>query len=180
MEKSGPGHTPAEYPLIIERPDLQSWPQRLVSTTLTSLFWLVWMALWLPLITFAGWFLFGWNFRLEMVELGGFDGFFGLLRIYGVVILILAAALLTWAKYNHLRFRGVERRRAFPAVTTDMVADHAGQDEASVSAWRELHGMVVDHDDMGRIVRVVPTPAAVQREEVRERASRAVAVLDAA
>jgi biofilm PGA synthesis protein PgaD len=180
MEKSGPGHTPPEFALIIERPDLQSWPQRVVSTALTSVFWLVWVALWLPLITFAGWFLFGWNFRVEMIELGGFDGFFGLLKVYGVVIVILAATLLTWAKYNHLRFRGIDRRRAFPAVTTAMLAEYAGRDEATVDAWRELHGMIVEHDQTGRVTNVSPAPARAPRGDAATCAQSPAAMLDAA
>lgn len=54
--------------LIIDRPDLQSWRQRAVFGSLTVMFWMLWLLLWLPLITLLGWLFFGFQVNLQMVD----------------------------------------------------------------------------------------------------------------
>lgn len=164
MEKPGPRDTTERSPLIIERPDLQSWPQRALSGVLTTFFWMVWLVLWLPLVTLAGWMFFGWQFKFHMFDLGGGEGFFELIGAYLVVIAAMSITLVAWAKYNHLRFRNVERRKAFPAVTPAMLQARFGQGESVVLAWREQQIVVVEHDPEGRIVSVRPCGDSVSRE----------------
>lgn len=164
MEKPGPRDTTERSPLIIERPDLQSWPQRALSGVLTTFFWMVWLVLWLPLVTLAGWVFFGWQFKFHMFDLGGDEGFFELIGAYLVVIAAMGITLLAWAKYNHLRFRNVERRKAFPAVTPAMLQARFGQEESSLLAWQRRRIMVVEHDPEGRIISVLPRDESVLRE----------------
>jgi len=138
-------------PLIIERPDLQSRTQRAASAFMTALFWLLWVSLWLPLVTLAAWAFFGQRFHLHMVELDGYQGFLGILGVYALVILLMGGGLVTWAKYNHLRFRGVDRRKATPAPTAAVLAAHFGHDKDAIRAWRGARVATVHHDSQGAI-----------------------------
>ncbi|MDI4633871.1 poly-beta-1,6-N-acetyl-D-glucosamine biosynthesis protein PgaD [Pelomonas sp. V22] len=140
--------------LIIDRPDLQTWRQRAVFGALTAAFWVGWFVLWLPAITMAGWLFFGLRFKFHMIDLDGFSGFLGLLGIYALVIVGMGGSLLLWAKYNHLRFRGVERRRDFPVPTLADIATAKGLSEAAILDARRCQIMTVHHDDHGGILRV--------------------------
>lgn len=167
MEKSGPRSAPGATPLIIERPDLQSWQQRFVSRTLTLVFWGVWVYLWLPVITLVGWLAGLQRFHFHMIVLEGYQGFLGLLAIYAVIILAMAGTLIGWAKYNHLRFRGVERRRARPSVSVEALARHVANPVDEIHRWRGAQIAVVHHDTHGGIRSVTVEcdgrlPAAVE------------------
>ena len=155
MEKSGQGHSPRNNPLIIDRPDLQSWQQMLVSRLLTTIFWALWVVLWLPLVTLAGWAFFGLQFHFHFLELDGYAGFLDLLTYYALVIAGLGGALIVWAKYNHLRFRGMDRRKAAVPVTLEALAWPSGHPASELRNWQQLRIMTVHHDAHGRIDHVV-------------------------
>lgn len=141
-------------PLIIERPDLQSGNQRAVFGVLTAVFWLLWVVLWLPLITVFGWVFFGYQFKFHMIDMEGYTGFLGVLGMYALVIVLLGGGLMAWAKYNHLRFRGVDRRKGFaPPTPADLAAIHGRQPE-EVAHWQQMNIVTVHHDGQGRIERV--------------------------
>ena len=137
MEKPGSG-TASPRPLIIERPDLQSRSQRLISTTLTAFFWALWLYLWLPVVALVGW--------------------------YAVCIVALAGSLIVWALYNIFRFRGRERRKARPLVRVGQVAEHVGVEPDTLLAWQRARILHVMHDEAGRIesVEAIAVPSGEQ------------------
>ncbi len=139
---------------VIERPDLQRAGQRTLSGVLTAMFWLLWVILWLPLITLAGWAFFGARFHFQMIALDGYVGFLDVLGLYALVIAGLGGSLLAWAKYNHLRFRGVDRRRGFQPPDTAALAAVHGQADADLERWRTQRIVTVHHRADGRILRV--------------------------
>ncbi|ATE61462.1 poly-beta-1,6-N-acetyl-D-glucosamine biosynthesis protein PgaD [Thauera sinica] len=160
MEKPRSRHTAGKHPLIIDRPDLQTWPQRAVSKTLTTLFWLIWLGLWLPLATLLGWAMFGWQFKVHMFDLGGLERFVDLLAVYAAVIAAMSGSLMAWARYNYLRFRGKDRRRSVGSVPLHALAARAGQSTETVQDWHAMRIMVAHHDANGHIVRVADKTAA--------------------
>lgn len=141
-------------PLIIERPDLQSGNQRAVYGVLTALFWLLWVVLWLPLITLFGWAFFGYQFQFHMIKLEGYVGFLDVLTVYALVIVAMGGALLAWAKYNHLRFRGMDRRKSFAPPTPADLAQVHGRSADEVASWQGMQIVTVHHDEHGRITGV--------------------------
>jgi len=145
-------------PLIIDRPDLQAWQQKAVFGALTAVFWAAWVFLWLPLVTLIGWVFFGYQFQFHMIQLDGYEGFLNLLAVYALVIVAMGGALIAWAKYNHLRFRGVDRRRGFVPPSLDELAAMHMVSAATVAQWRTYSVMTVSHDDNGAITLVVPGP----------------------
>ncbi len=146
-------------PLIIDRPDLQAWQQKAVFGALTAAIWVAWIFLWMPLITLLGWVFFGYQFQFHMLDLDGYKGFLNLLIIYGVVVIGMGGALVLWAIYNHIRFRGVDRRHASAPPTSTEIAAWIDHPSSAVNAWRSYAIMTVHHDDHGGITRVDPSEA---------------------
>ncbi len=144
-------------PLIIDRPDLQAWQQKAVFGALTAAFWLAWVFLWLPLVTLLGWLFFGLRFQLQMIDLDGYKAFMNLLAIYCVVVGVMGGALILWATYNHLRFRGIDRRREMDAPTTMAMGAHINHPGTAIEAWRNHAIVTVYHDAQGGIQSVEPT-----------------------
>jgi len=158
MEK--PGSRTAARPLIIDRPDLQSTPQRVVSTGLTAFFWAVWAYLWLPVFALLGWAFGASRFYEEMVVEHGGAALLDVLGWYALAIGLLAGSLLFWASYNFIRFRGNERRSTGRTTTIDEVAAHAGFEPDALRRWQQARTLRLRHDESGRIesVEIVPLP----------------------
>lgn len=147
-------------PLIIERPDLQVWQQKAMFSVLTAAFWVGWFVLWLPLVTLVAWFFFGYKIQIHMIELDGYRAFGQLLVVYAGVVLVMGGGLILWAKYNHLRFRGMDRRQSLAAPDDEALGVRAQHPAEVVAAWRNYAVMTVRHDPQGRIVSVRPRPVA--------------------
>lgn len=159
MEKPGP--RPAARPLIIERPDLQSPPQRLVSAGLTVLFWAAWVYLWLPVVALLGWAFGVSRFHREMVVEHGDRALLHVLGWYALAIGLLAGALVCWALYNLIRFRGRERRTTRTRVDVAQIAAQAALAPDALQAWQRERVLYVAHDASGRIIAVDTRPAPV-------------------
>ena len=153
MEESGPRHNALKSPLI-ERPDLQSTRQRTLYGALTLAFWAFWFYLWLPVLALLAWMLGVQQAFKYMVVLEGYREVIRLLGIYSLIILLLGGALVLWASYNIIRFRGVERRIAALPVTPKEIGRDFGQDPESVARWQSEQRLYVTHDQDGRIARV--------------------------
>jgi biofilm PGA synthesis protein PgaD len=153
MDQSGPRHPALKSP-IIERSDLQSPRQRTLYGALTLAFWAFWIYLWVPVLALLAWSLGVQQAYQYMVVLGGYQEVIRLLGIYALVILLLGGALVLWAIYNIVRFRGVERRTAALPVTPAEIGRDFGQDPKSVTRWQQEQRLYVTHDETGRIARV--------------------------
>jgi biofilm PGA synthesis protein PgaD len=163
MDEPGP-RPDAARPLIIERPDLQSRRQRVVSTGMTVVFWGLWMYLWLPLVALVGWAFGIERFYDEMIRLDGLGRVLELLGWYALVVAVLAGSLILWATYNYLRFRGVDRRKAPRPVGLDRVAAFARVEPAQLLLWQQLRVMTILHDDDGFIESVEAFSGTPARE----------------
>lgn len=111
-----------DHDLIIERPDLQSWPLVLGSRLITAALWVLYVYLWLPLLTLIGWVLGIKVAYDEMIASGGIDLVFSMWFFFASVIALIGAVLLGWARINLYRFRDMERRRAADRTDTDRMA----------------------------------------------------------
>jgi biofilm PGA synthesis protein PgaD len=158
-------------PLIIERPDLQTRRQRLVYGALTLLFWLLYIYLWLPLITLAGWSFGIWRGYDVLVAQAGYSDLVALLRWYASMIAAFAGTLIVWAMYNLMAFGGRERRAPPPPLAAGEQASYWGVPAGALEAWRRERVLVVRHDPHGRIV-VVEPPAPAAHASVAAEAAR--------
>lgn len=160
MEEPGP--RPAPPDLIIEDPALQSTGQKVLYGTLTVVFWALWIYLWLPLVTLAGWGLGLFQFVDVMGVRDGLRALGQLLWIYLLVIAVMGGALILWANYNRLRFAGRERRTSRLAEhSSPHVARALGKRETVVLLWQNQKTLRVSHHGDGRIALVETGAAAL-------------------
>jgi poly-beta-1,6-N-acetyl-D-glucosamine biosynthesis protein PgaD len=82
------------------------------------------------------------------------------LLIYSVVGLLNGALLIGWAFYNQLRFRGRESRKAIAAVQVEDLGAFCGFPGEDVARWQSERSLVMIHDVGGKLLAVVPKPAA--------------------
>ena len=143
-------------PLIIDRPDLQDWQQKAVYGALTAVFWAIWVFLWLPLITLAGWLFFGYRFQIEMFQFNGYERFVNVLVVYAIVIGVMTGGLMLWALYNNIRFRGVDRRKLTAAPSNTEMGTWAKHPATLLTQWQECSVVTVHHDKDGNIELVEP------------------------
>ncbi len=141
--------------LIIHHPEKQTVNQRWTLRLVTTVFWMFWVYLWLPLISLLAW-IFGIHiFEYEMLERGGYQSLLDLLGIYFAVIFLMGGGLVAWAGYNILRFRGEsERRKPGAAVTMEAQAQHFNVDAGQLEQWRKSQKLIIDHGDNSQITRV--------------------------
>jgi biofilm PGA synthesis protein PgaD len=165
LAQSGSRRPHVRRPLIIERPDLQTGGQRWLYLALTIAFWLFYLYLWLPLITLAGWAFGLWRGYDVFVFQEGYRSLAEILLWYALGISAFSGALVAWAIYNWLRFRGKERRKATRPIGLVEQARYFGVIPYELGAWRRASVVSVTHDPHGRIVAVT----AFARTQVSDR-----------
>lgn len=144
--------------LIIERPDLQSWPLVLGSRLVTGAMWGLYVYLWLPLLTLLGWALGIDSAYEQMVKLGGYQIVLGLWLFFAAVILIMGGLLLGWARVNFYRFRGPDRRQ-LPGLTDGaLMAADFGLEAHQQSTLHSCRRARLDHHPDGSLRRVEINP----------------------
>lgn len=138
--------------LVIDTPSLQSLHQRYASAFFTFIFWVIWIFLWTPLITLLSWLAGGDLFYLQMVELEGYKGLIADFQSFLLVISILGGGLAIWALYNWVRFRGVDRRTAPNAVTTQQLAEFFAVDPQALDRKQQAKYLSIRFDADGNII----------------------------
>jgi biofilm PGA synthesis protein PgaD len=89
--------------------------------------------------------------------------FLDTLENYGLVVLANGAALILWALYNQIRFRGRDRHRAGKSVEASDLSELYGIPVAEIAIWQESRILVMHHDPDGTLVRVTPKdPSQIQ------------------
>ena len=140
--------------LIIDTPHLQSLRQRYGFATLTFIFWIIWLYLWLPLISLFAW-VFGMKiFYYHMIELGGYVGLLQLLGWYAVTIAGIALVFGIWMLINIFRFRGKEKRRPIQHVNDQQVASYFGVDSDYLAPYKSARSVVVHQSPEGQITAI--------------------------
>lgn len=112
----------------------------------TGVFWLLYLYLWLPLITLAMWLLGVNNTLVELyIPEGRVDAY--LLVALPLIALVCAVVLSTWAEYNRQRFKGTDRRKAVESVDIEMLALGLGVSSAVAAAMRAGKHMTLTMSD---------------------------------
>jgi biofilm PGA synthesis protein PgaD len=138
--------------LIIDKPNLQSKRQRVLFGSMTLVFWIIWIYLWLPLLALLGWAVGLKIAYYQMVVQDGLAGLLRLLAFYLTVIAVLGASLLLWAYYNFFRFRGVQRRKAFPVTPIGELGKHYQLPAGVLERWSKAQRLVLHHDAAGKLL----------------------------
>lgn len=147
-----PGSWPQTPRLIIEDPALQTPAQKVLYGTLTVVFWALWIYLWLPLITLAGWTFGVFRFIDIMVVEQGLIALRHVMIFYLITVAAMGGTLVVWATYNWVRFSGQERRAATITENSGpLVAAAIGQAETNVLRWQHAKILLVSHLPDGKI-----------------------------
>lgn len=160
-------------PLIFNRPDLQDTRQRWLHWTLTLLAWVVWVYLWLPLITLVSWYL---GLRIFVREIVVPDAATMLSTgiIYLGVVAFMALVLIGWSRYNLKRFGGEDRRQHPEHVSDEAVRRYFGVASETLGVLRARRSMTVAYDDEGQFRSATPTRVADSSTSPPDRARHAV------
>jgi poly-beta-1,6-N-acetyl-D-glucosamine biosynthesis protein PgaD len=147
-----PPETPFTPPLILDaasRPAAARWRD----AVLTVLLWAGWAyllaaaigALWVP------------PFVHRLLPVEPPENPWRVVRIaafFVIFALVLCSLLLLRVVAERRRYRGQDRRRAFPCPDAAALAADFGVPAAELPAWRAARRLVVHHDAEGRVVRV--------------------------
>lgn len=151
---------PGEDDLIIERPDLQSWPRLLGSRLVTAAAWVIYVYLWLPMLTLLAWLAGIGIAYQQMIEYGGYQIALDMWTTFAIAILMLGSALLVWARINFYRFRGPDRRVAIGITDRDRLATEFALSPDQLGQLERCRRVRIDHYPNGDISRV-EVPVAV-------------------
>lgn len=83
--------------IIINQPHLQSFKQKCGSLFIAGLSWCLWLYFLVPLFTLGGWLMGVKSLSDEIRWFGGYKTLLELLELYGLIIVLIAAAWLLWS-----------------------------------------------------------------------------------
>jgi biofilm PGA synthesis protein PgaD len=141
-------------PLILNTPEHVSLPRRLAYRAVTLLFWMGWIYLWIPLITLLGWLGGIALFREQIMVQQGWQSFLDNLPAYGLVVVMMSGALLSWALTNWFRFANREARKGVSHVSIKQQAEQLRVNENDLALWQKQKRLVIHHDEHSQILRV--------------------------
>jgi biofilm PGA synthesis protein PgaD len=137
--------------LIIERPELQSMTQRYGWKSVTFVFWMFYVYLWVPLITLIVWLVGVKLFNINMIELKGYDSLIDKLGLYSIIILLISIILIGWAEVNRMRFKNKLRRLDNDELSVGEVAKKYNLEVSHLSLLRQKKSIMVHFSDKGVI-----------------------------
>jgi len=138
-------------PLIIEKPELQTITQRYGWSSVTFFFWILYIYLWIPLITLVAWLVGAKLFHLNMIQLKGYEGLVDNLGLYSLIIFLISVILIGWAEIERIRFKDKLRRLESSDVTVDEIAKKHNLQEHQLIELRQKKSMLVHFSDKGII-----------------------------
>lgn len=123
-------------------------------TVLTLLMWGVYIYLWIPLITFAAWFMGFDRFYEVMIVYGGFDVVMGLLDWYALIIILIAACIVGWSGINYRRFHNSDRRYTATAAKACEIGEFFNVTEQEIERVRNSRRILIELDEPGNITAI--------------------------
>ena len=140
---------PAEKPspisppiTVIDHPELKSVLRNMSEWSFTTVMWVLWVYLFLPLINLLLWIFGGHRIYITVVEEAHYRDAIQMFQNTGWCVLIIFLILRGWGYYNYHRFGKRERRKATPPVSTGQMADFFHVTEATVIRLRDQKEVV--------------------------------------
>lgn len=138
--------------LVINAPDLQTYPQRLGAAMLTVAGWLLWSYIFFPLVTLSCWLVDN-DVCSQWVNIaGGYLQLQSMLSVYLQTVAGLSLLWAAWVAYNHLRTRLQPKPSALAAIGTDELCRAFQVTSEDFARCRESRYAVIAFDAKGRIV----------------------------
>jgi biofilm PGA synthesis protein PgaD len=70
---------------------------------------------------------------------------------YALIAILNAGVLITWARYNQLRFRGRDRRKPPMPVTLQELSESYGIPPLEIFEWQQARVLTMHHDEAGEL-----------------------------
>jgi len=102
---------------IINKPDLKSRGRKISEMSITTIIWLLWLWLFMPVINVFFWVVGVQTFYHTLIIDTGYIDFFELVRGVGLTVAIVFIIMRTWGYYNYWRFGKRNKRKSLPEVT---------------------------------------------------------------
>lgn len=139
---------------LIQKRHAQPRSKRIFWGGVTAIFWLFYVYLWMPVITFAMWLLGINNAIVQLyVRKGAIDAY--ILLMLPAISLCCTVLVTGWVHYNRMRYSGNDRRSAPPQVTQEMIAFALGANDETAAHLRKGKLMTLVMNDEARPVRVI-------------------------
>ena len=127
--------------------------QRATEYTLTTLFWMAWLYLIMPLLSLMLWAAGVHFFVDEMLVRGGYEALLRELVHYGVVILCMLFVVLVWVDWNIRHYGCHNKRTHLPQpLSIEELAASSGLSVAEVSCMQQAKRVAIGFDDNDRPV----------------------------
>jgi poly-beta-1,6-N-acetyl-D-glucosamine biosynthesis protein PgaD len=151
MDESRPRHQARRLPLIIERPDLAHPLRRMSAIVITSLAWLLWLAMWVPFL-----FALGRHFGYDLPEILfpsqiSLATFLALVQVMPYVVGVAVLVYLVGALRERLKARIGTADDRWRPVGIDRLATGAALDPEKLAAWQKAQILYVEHGPRGRV-----------------------------
>ncbi len=118
---------------------------------LTTLMWVLYAYLWLPLISLGAWYL-GVQFAYDLViRAGGPESLISLLLSFLLILLITALVVILWSWIQRARFAKNERRLSSPSLQPAAEQAFWGISETEHEQIRSGKRLVIDLDETGAL-----------------------------
>jgi len=122
--------------------------RRATEFTVTTLFWLAWLYLIMPLVSLLLWAVGVRLFVEEMIVRGGFEALIGELAHYSLVILVMLVVTLIWVYWNLRHYGRHEQRTQQPAtVSLEEIAATSGLSTRAILDVRANRRLWITFDD---------------------------------
>ncbi len=139
-------------PDFIYRSDLQTLRQKSTSAIFSSLGWMVWIYLFIPVLSAFAWWL-GYH-RVDTYLIHNDASVIQQLALIGPIIIVLGSILVLWAVYNLLRFRNRERRIRPADVSIAEIAHFFEIPTEVAEAAQRSQISIYHYDETGRITEI--------------------------
>lgn len=149
----------------IHAKDLLSSGQRARDTFLTTMLWVIYAYLWLPLVSLIAW-LVGIDFAYEVVaRAGGIQNLVGLLLWFGVALGLILTLVTGWSGTQYFRFHRRERRISAIPLAAETERQLWGLDEEEFKRLRTARSLRIELDSDGRIIGLRNNPGFAERPQ---------------
>ena len=140
--------------LIIEKPSPAPLSNRVGWAFFTAFFWIVWVYLWMPLITLGIWVLGfdAYGDYFQHLSQSQIDEMKHLFILYLSIVVVLGGSLLVWARTEFMRFRNVNRRTRPLPTKVEELANFAQVATETMADLSSVRRMLVHHDDHGKFL----------------------------
>lgn len=135
---------------IINKPHLQTRQQKIGSSFMAALSWLLWLYFLLPLFTLGAWLMGIKSLSTEIRWFGGYKTLLELLQIYGYSIAAIAICWLCWTLAASSHKAKAKPLQAKP-LNDQTLCETFHITEAQLQQAREAQTITVSFDGSGNI-----------------------------